>query len=92
MQSNEIATKNDIAALKNMIERLNLKLDQKIIVKKRAYSRREACTILNISEKKLLKLEEHGKLTGSDYLPNDSCGKLLYKASSVDKLIDDMPN
>lgn len=92
MEGNEIATKSDILELKHLIQQLASNNDDTALVKKRVYSRKEACIILGISVKKFLKLEETGKVTGGDYLPSGTSGKLLYKASSIDKLIDKLPN
>ena len=88
MAPNEIATKQDIDSLRRMIEQF-FKQGQAV---KMTYSRKEACTVLGISEAKFLKLEELGIIQGGDYLPNGEIGKLLYKASSINRLVDNLPD
>lgn len=91
MELNEIATKQDIARIEKMLEDYTSKVDDKLVIRKRAYSRKETCLILNISAEKLTRLESEGVIAGSDYIKNILSGKTYYKASAVHKLIDDLP-
>lgn len=91
MVTNEIATKQDIARIEKLLEDYASKVNDKQVIQKRAYSRKETCLILNISSEKLTRLESEGVLAGRDYIKNTLSGKTYYKASAVHKLIDDLP-
>lgn len=85
MNFDELATKSDIARLETKIEQLWKKRNE---IAKQAYSKKEVCTILNISMNKLNKLEEKGKITAGDYL--GEIGKSLYKRSAIERLLNEL--
>ncbi|MCK5278211.1 MAG: hypothetical protein KAK04_06730 [Cyclobacteriaceae bacterium] len=60
MRLHEIATNEDVLSLRCLIEQISSKSQKETIVEKRAYSRKEACMIPEISEKEISEARRNG--------------------------------